>query len=108
MPKPQYLATAAAALVLAHAVAGMQAGIAQRVDLGFGLAHHHHRARAEIGAEIIAVGGEAAGVIERQPRPHEQPRQFGGEHVVGFEQFRRRRHLAAGLELAGDRLDRVG
>ena len=97
-----------AALLFADAVAGVQAGIAQGVDAVFRLAHQHDRAAADIGAEKIAVGGEPAGVIDRQPRPREDMRDFGGEDRVGLEQLRRRRNLAARFELLADRLDAVG
>ena len=86
----------------------MQAGVAQRVDLIFGLAHQHDRARPDIGAEKIAVGGEPAGMVDRQPRPGEDLRQLGGEHVVGLEEFGRRRDLAAAVDLLGKCLDAVG
>jgi hypothetical protein len=63
---------AATVLLLADAVTGMEAGITHRVDLVLGLTGDDQRAAADIDAEIIAVGAEAAGVVRRQPRADEQ------------------------------------
>ena len=93
---------------LADAVSGMQTSIAQGVDLVRALAHQDDRARADIGAQIIAVGGEPAGMVDRQPRPREDLRQLGGEHFIGVEQLGRRHDLAGVVELLADCLDAVG
>ena len=58
----------AAALLLADAIAGMQAGIAHRMHAFGVLAHQHDRARPDIGAQEIAGRGEPAGMIDREPR----------------------------------------
>ena len=99
---------AAAALLLAHPVAGVQAGVAQRMDAVGRLAHQHHRAAADIGPEIIAVGAEAAHMVDRQPGTGEQVRDFGGEYRIGLEQLGGGGHRAARLDLFADRLDAVG
>ncbi len=78
------------------------------MDLVRALAHQDDRARADIGAHKIAVGGEPAGVVDRQPRPGEDLRQFGGEHVVGLEELGRRRDLTAVVNLLAKYLDAVG
>ena len=98
----------AAALRLAHAVAGMEARIAQRVDLLGGLAHDDNRARTDIAAHVVAVGLEPARVVDRQPRPGEDLRQFGGEHVVALEELGRWRDLTAVVDLLAKCLDAVG
>ena len=86
----------------------MQAGVAQGVDAVGGLAHDDHRAAADIGADVVAVGGKPAHMIDRQPRPREDMRDLGREYRICLEQLRSRRHLAARLKLLADRLDAVG
>ncbi len=47
-------------------------------------------------------------MVDRQPRPGEDLRQFGGEHVVGLEELGRWRDLAATINLLAKCLDAVG
>ena len=95
----------AAALFLADPVPGMQTGVAQGMDLVGALAHLDDRARADIGAHKIAVDGEPAGMVDRQPRPREDLRQLGGEDVVSLEQFGRRRTFWVACEFRGRQRD---
>jgi hypothetical protein len=47
-------------------------------------------------------------MIDRQPRPGEKVRDFGGEYRIGLEQLGRGRHWTSRLDLFADRLDAVG
>ena len=99
---------AAAALFLADAVAGVQTGVAQRMNAVGRLAHQHDRAAAHFGAEIIAIAGEPADMVDRQPGTREELRDFGGEHRIGVEQLHGGRYLTARLDLLAQGLDAVG
>ena len=72
----------------AHRITGMNADIAQRAQMAFGITGQQNRAGGGLESHIAAAFLDARLMIDGDPRAQKQPLALGGEYIGAIQQLR--------------------